>query len=218
MVIYHLLKQHIIFILTVGRENNINYKKVIKNIESLKMHYSCKLIILTDLDCTHAFIFCFVCFCTQMTDFALRVKTDKGQQVLKDLSSTSTLRILRQKLANLSNISESRVSILVGYPPKPVDLSSLDQTLEEGGVKTGETVIVKELPAEQVPDIVANTMASQRSQPLPEVVTTDSMGCNGILLRQVVPSDNSCLFTSIGYVLGGKLQLVFNIFNLIMLM
>jgi ubiquitin thioesterase OTU1 len=44
---------------------------------------------------------------------------------------------------------------------------------------------------------------SRVEEPRPHIVDS-KLGCPGILMRMVVPPDNSCLFTSIGFVLSGE--------------
>lgn len=135
-----------------------------------------------------------------MASFSLKVKTTKGQYIIKDLTESTTIQDLKAKIQALSNIPLEAVHILLGFPPKPVDLKN-DDTLTLVGIKNGETIIVEEKV----------TIEPPKKETSPPVKLPQSEGLNlddraiddlcmseGILLKQVVPSDNSCLFTSIG--------------------
>lgn len=130
-----------------------------------------------------------------MTALAFKVKSKNGQQILKDLTSDSTVGELKMFLSSISDVSTERVSVLCGYPPKPLDISNDSQKLSDIGLKTGETLIVEEKPA------APSVTLSAESKPVENGVASHEtlVPCRpGILMKKVVPSDNSCLFTSIG--------------------
>lgn len=131
-----------------------------------------------------------------MAGFALKLKTKSGQHVVKGLTPTSTIKELKMKLASLTNIKEPNLHVLSGYPPKPVDLSVCDALLEDSGIVSGDTLIVEEkISVEVVNETARPHVAEQPTS-------------HGILMRKVVPADNSCLFTSIGFVLGGMYTII----------
>lgn len=134
-----------------------------------------------------------------MATLAFKVKSKNGQQILRDLTSDSDVGELKGFLSSISDISAERICVLCGFPPKPLDISDNAKKLSEIGLKSGETLIVEEKPAS-----VSN---ASKPEPKPElkpvengVVSHEPLGpCRpGILMKKVVPSDNSCLFTSIG--------------------
>uniref|UniRef100_A0A2H1VD09 Ubiquitin thioesterase OTU n=1 Tax=Spodoptera frugiperda TaxID=7108 RepID=A0A2H1VD09_SPOFR len=138
-----------------------------------------------------------------MTALAFKVKSKNGQQILKDLTSDSTVGELKMFLSSISDVSTERVSVLCGYPPKPLDISNDSQKLSDIGLKTGETLIVEEKPA------APSVTLSAESKPVENGVASHEtlVPCRpGILMKKVVPSDNSCLFTSIGFVLNGNVD------------
>ncbi|XP_041970882.1 ubiquitin thioesterase OTU1 [Aricia agestis] len=139
-----------------------------------------------------------------MTALAFRVKSKNGQQTLKDLTSDSTVGELKMFLSSVSDISLDRICVLCGYPPKPLDISNDDKTITDIGLKTGETLIVEE---KTVPTTATVTKPDQ-TKPVENGVTQEpTVPCRpGILMKKVVPSDNSCLFTSIGFVLKGTID------------
>lgn len=128
--------------------------------------------------------------------YTLRLKTKEGQQIV-NLIATDNVGTLKEKIAQLSQISCNRLNVLGGFPPKPLDLSDLTKPLSAVGITNGDTLIVNEkhademTPASNTED--ADSLLAQRLADEEMEITVD-----GILLKQVVPSDNSCLFTSIG--------------------
>lgn len=126
-----------------------------------------------------------------MAGFALKVKTKTGQQILSNLTPDSTVKELRTALSNVSNIPENRLLVLSGYPPKSIDVSRDSLVLKDSGIKSGDTLILEEKPA--------------AAEPVEQPVLEPS-NAKGILMKQVVPADNSCLFSSIHFVLNGKVE------------
>lgn len=134
-----------------------------------------------------------------MAALAFKVKSKNGQQVLKDLTSESTVGELKLFLSSISDVSVEKVCVLCGYPPKPIDVSDDNKTLTEIGLKTGETLIVEEKsgPCLKATQTAVPTIR-EPSRPVENGTSHDTPGRPGILMKKVVPSDNSCLFTSIG--------------------
>jgi len=138
-----------------------------------------------------------------MTGFALKVKTKAGQQVLRTLTSNSTIQELKTQLSALGNVPVSRLQVLTGFPPKVFDLSGDSKLLSEAGISSGDTLILEEKPANVESQSTKTTNSSEQSR---HHVSENQDGCPGILMKQVVPADNSCLFTSIHFVLNGKVD------------
>ncbi|XP_013200225.1 ubiquitin thioesterase Otu1 [Amyelois transitella] len=139
-----------------------------------------------------------------MTAVAFKVKSKNGQQILKDLTSDSTVGELKLFLSSIADVGCERICVLIGYPPKPLDISDDEKKICEIGLKTGETLIVEEKVG-----AVTKPETSQPTKPVENgVASHETIGpCRpGILMKKVVPSDNSCLFTSIGFVLNGNVD------------
>jgi hypothetical protein len=105
-----------------------------------------------------------------------------------------------------SGICESRLKLLAGFPPKTLDLVNATQALSDVGIKSGDVIMAQERPASPAaptPAVPAPTLVI----PDPSYYSELPSGA-GMLLRHVVPSDNSCLFTSIGYVLNGMYSIL----------
>lgn len=172
--------------------------------------------------------------------FSVKIKSKNGQFIVKDLSNNTTVADLKQRIAQMTQIKQAQLHILIGFPPRPLDLGAKDnhRTLEATGICSGETLICEEKPeSESVVEIESTTsveddealarrlQAEEEEQQLKLVVAAataidgadippgvalpppGSMGnFNGILLKKVVPADNSCLFTSVRFVLNGKVD------------
>lgn len=139
-----------------------------------------------------------------MGGFMLKVKTKQGHHVVDNLSADETIGNLKSKIAELTKIPADGLNVLVGFPPKPLDLSANENLLSSSGIINGDTLIVEE---KSIPDVVPqqhrnnlqleeDILLAQRLANQEENATC--VETQGILLKQVVPSDNSCLFTSIG--------------------
>ncbi|XP_017071349.1 ubiquitin thioesterase OTU1 [Drosophila eugracilis] len=172
--------------------------------------------------------------------FSVKLKSKKGQFIVNDLNEHTTLGELKTKIVQATAIQAPQLHVLVGYPPKPLDLSQQQEQrdLKTVGINSGETLIVEEkaAPAPTATPIVpgASTMAddealARRLQAEEEAQLLEATGgapaqaselllpaaptesgpngdFNGILLKKVVPADNSCLFTSVRFVLNGKVD------------
>lgn len=145
----------------------------------------------------------------------LKVKTKTGQHIVKDLTGTDTIETLCSKLALLTGIASDRLSVLLGYPPKHLNLVETSNTLTGSGIKNGETLIVDEKAVGEcgggggagVTQAVPRDHSTADALLAAAVSGDKAFHSEGILLKRVVPSDNSCLFTSIGFLLNGRVDL-----------
>lgn len=119
-----------------------------------------------------------------MSSLTLKVKTKQGEQIVTGLQANHTIEQLKTRLASLTNIQPDRLNVLMGFPPKKLDLSDNALSLEASGVQNGVKLIVDESAVPVVIDKAA--VSDEVCEPA------------GVLVRKEVPSDNSCLFTSIG--------------------
>lgn len=116
----------------------------------------------------------------------LRVRTKSGILRINNLSLKSSLKDLKKSIASVAGLDETNFKILFGYPPKQLTTTNENTSLEKNSIRNGEIFTLEE------------TKTSQVSCP----VRTNSQIC-----RKVVPADNSCLFTSINYLMSGVLDL-----------
>ncbi|KMQ84662.1 ubiquitin thioesterase otu1-like protein [Lasius niger] len=133
-----------------------------------------------------------------MAGFVLRVKTKSGQKIVNGLAPQDKVSQLKAKLAELTGVPVAALHVLVGFPPKPVDLDTADVSIERVGIISGDTLIVeeKQIVFNRPNDFGRSHIVDQES----------FIDAPGVLMRKVVPADNSCLFTSVGYVLNGKVD------------
>ncbi|XP_043289694.1 ubiquitin thioesterase OTU1 [Venturia canescens] len=153
-----------------------------------------------------------------MAGFVLRVKTKSGQKVVKGLKPTDRVSLLKDKLSDITGIKNDMIHVLVGFPPKPLDLNNDDLTLSETNITSGDTLIVEEkiriideksnlTAVNKNIKSITNEDNDDNNLPRSHIVNSDSFADTpGILMKKIVPADNSCLFTSVGYVLNGKID------------
>ncbi|CAH1176410.1 unnamed protein product [Phaedon cochleariae] len=138
-----------------------------------------------------------------MTRFALRVKMKSGHQVVNNLSHDSTIEDLKQTLSSLSNIPINKLCVLSGFPPKVLDITKDNLNLSSCGLSSGDTLILEEKTVSDSEEKAktASTLGSRDNADVQQHIESP-----GILMKFVVPADNSCLFTSINFVLNGKVD------------
>lgn len=131
-----------------------------------------------------------------MGAFSLKIKTKKGQHIISNLCDKDTIGSLKEKIAELTKIGRESINILCGFPPRQLDYSNDNIILSELKIVNGDTLIIDEKP---IAATTASSNVSNDSSTIGERLQNDIIApIEGILLKKVVPSDNSCLFTSIG--------------------
>lgn len=136
------------------------------------------------------------------TAFALKIKSKSGHHIIKSLTPESTIKDLVCELEAITKVSSKSLQVLNGYPPKPFDISNEDITLTACGLKSGETLIIEEKLANKKNE---STNASGFNSEQIVKAVSEQEACSGILLKKIVPADNSCLFTSFHFVLNRKI-------------
>ncbi|XP_075471313.1 ubiquitin thioesterase OTU1 isoform X1 [Ascaphus truei] len=124
----------------------------------------------------------------------LRCKTRDGTQLLQGLTDLSSIRELKERIAGLTGISGPMQRVMVGFPPENLDLNNGEATLRDLPIKSGDTLIVEEDKTKR------KTELSPASKPS---LNDRIVSAQPAIARRVVPADNSCLFTSIYYVVEG---------------
>lgn len=139
-----------------------------------------------------------------MTALSLRIKSREGQHVISDLGSGSSICSLKQRVSQLTHIPVYALRLLQGFPPRPLDIADEQQTLAALRLTAGDVLIAEE--EQQVSEEEANRRNEeiqerlQGGAPAPQRGPVCSAVPDGILMRRVVPANNSCLFTSIDFV------------------
>ncbi|KAI4492349.1 hypothetical protein M0804_002140 [Polistes exclamans] len=135
-----------------------------------------------------------------MAGFVLRVKTKSGQKVVNGLVPQDKVAALKSKLADVTGISVDALHVLGGFPPKAINLDNGSATIMDSGIVSGDTLIVEEKQ-------VINGAQIETEIGRSHIVNDETfLNTPGVLMKMVVPADNSCLFTSVGYVLNGKVD------------
>lgn len=127
------------------------------------------------------------------SNFVLRCKTKKGAFTLTDLSHDSTVEDMKLSLAKLTAVNPESMKFLGGYPPKPLATENGDEKLSDLNIHSGDTLIMeikKDIPENVPKGAEGNAIQDAR------------MNQSAIMMRRVVPSNNSCLFTSIQLILS----------------
>lgn len=123
----------------------------------------------------------------------LRFRYKSAVNVCQTLNSTNTVEHLKDTVAAITGLKPANVNLLVGYPPKPLkNFDNPNLTLGDLNIKSGETVIVETVNA--TPYLKCN----QDIGPHPYISN------QGTLIKKVVPADNSCLFTSVYFIVSGR--------------
>lgn len=137
-----------------------------------------------------------------MSDVVLRLKCRSGTFPMT-IPLNCPISGLKEQVSVLSEIPVASIKLLFGFPPKSIQELG---TVEDAGLKSGDTIIAE----------VDSTSASaqqlkvQTESNILKHVTEQEVGDEvPLILRKVVPADNSCLFTSMGFVLGGNINLIF---------
>lgn len=144
-----------------------------------------------------------------MPGLTLKLKTKTGQQhIVSNLDKDgTTVGALKQKITELTAIPGAGLHAVLGFPPfKQLDFSRDEAPIASIGISNGDTLIVEEKQLSQAErdQLEAAKRLEQDEKLAKELAAQEGGdlgvggGFGGILLKQVVPSDNSCLFTSIG--------------------
>lgn len=150
-----------------------------------------------------------------LNKFSLKLKTKDGNVELKDhVNSETSLSELRNIVSNTVSIPSSNIKILFGYPRKMLNLTKTE-SIAQAGIKAGDTLFVEEscdsstgLSVSSVSfNYAEDTTKSASLDEKQHISENMPREVKGIFLKKEVPSDNSCLFTSMGFVLSGNLLL-----------
>ncbi|XP_032898877.1 ubiquitin thioesterase OTU1 [Amblyraja radiata] len=123
----------------------------------------------------------------------LQCKAKNGTHLMRGLTSTSSVQELKDKVEELTGVPSALQKILVGFPPTSLDLRNGDLALKDCAINSGDTLIVEE---------ERDVMKAKASISKLGAESSDKNAFSQ-LTRHVVPADNSCLFTSVHYVVEG---------------
>jgi hypothetical protein len=98
----------------------------------------------------------------------------------------------------------------MGFPPKIIEHDQHEKTLKDLNIRSGETLVVEESDTlilnrkdNEAPQITPSHYSNVPPPPNQTDYTIGTAPDAGVMLRRVIPSDNSCLFSALAYDLEG---------------
>lgn len=146
------------------------------------------------------------------TPLILRVRSKKGVARLQSLTANSSLKDLKHQITDTTGIEYSNIKIMKGYPPTALDTSNENATLQTLYLKDGELLTIEECSSsgEKQQSNESKTALSEKSNTKSSTSVSlpkEAKKTDGVF-RKVVPANNSCLFTSVHFVMeNGVLNL-----------
>lgn len=121
---------------------------------------------------------------------------------LEGLLSSSTVADLLEKIWLMTEVPPHAQRILSGFPRKQLLWKSKDDLLSSVDIRSGDTLIIEEDKC--APKVLMDSYKK-----------TLCGAALGKITRKVVPADNSCLFSSVSYVMLGDTSYASELRNLI---
>lgn len=115
----------------------------------------------------------------------LRIKSKTNTFNLRKLQPESTYRELCLAISDVTKLNPENLTLRIGFPPKVLENVKPNAILSAIPIQSGETLIVEALA----------------DKPPTEFTSTEK------LQRQVIPADNSCLFTSVNFCITNSVDL-----------
>uniref|UniRef100_T1JAT8 Ubiquitin thioesterase OTU n=1 Tax=Strigamia maritima TaxID=126957 RepID=T1JAT8_STRMM len=127
------------------------------------------------------------------SSWRLRCIGPRGSFVVSGLTGESSVNDLLADIASASGIAQRRVRLLTRFPPMPrptpINIPDNRKTLASVGIRSGDLLHIEE----------SDESAEELLSAVP-----------GILMKHVVPADNSCLFNAVAYALSGSSAQILN--------
>ncbi|GAB5361075.1 hypothetical protein AAMO2058_000683500 [Amorphochlora amoebiformis] len=133
--------------------------------------------------------------------YRFRLRIPGGQSaVIQGINSDAKVSDLAEKIKEVSKIAPSRQMIKFGYPPAELK-SGPNTLLSASGIRSGVTIMVSEGPPKPL-WVRATVEEKEEKNKGKNKNSSGSESKEGgwAIKRVVVPDDNSCLFTAVGYV------------------
>lgn len=139
-----------------------------------------------------------------------RLKSKHG--VTTWTSTATNIGRLVQEIQGVSELnpqSEAIQAIKVGFPPKPVQITNAEATLQDSGVRDGDQLLVEFGGTGTITESksiypstedVLGTSTATRATDIPSVFIPE---LNQYLILRNIPDDNSCLFNATSYAVNG---------------
>mmetsp|Transcript_55091 Transcript_55091/g.131283 ORF Transcript_55091/g.131283 Transcript_55091/m.131283 type:complete len:314 (+) Transcript_55091:80-1021(+) len=130
-----------------------------------------------------------------MPPLTFRLRHSGGQATLPDIPEDATVADLKELVSQKTGIAAARQLLKVaGTPPTALPQDDVTKRLTDVGCRNRDTIIVED-------GLAAEIAALAAKHDLPAATPSDKVQK---IERHVVPSDNSCLFTSVAYLTRGQ--------------
>jgi len=128
--------------------------------------------------------------------------------MIESLSGDNTVQDLKAIILSITGVDPSALRVLIGFPPRELNLRNDFQKLDELlSHQNRETLIIEEVIDNYDKHRSRNRSTNQLiSNAYSDVMQSSSRSDTipaGVLMRRVVPANNSCLFTSVYFALSG---------------
>ncbi|GFT49141.1 ubiquitin thioesterase OTU1 [Nephila pilipes] len=139
--------------------------------------------------------------------YILRCESMLGTFTLTELNFDSTVEDLRVILLKLTAVKRNALKIFVGYPPKLLAIENGNLMLTELNILSGDTIIIEIKKDEPGDALEEAALGAQRNDIRAALRAEENyfkdevMNHPAIMMRYVVPSNSSCLFTSVNFTL-----------------
>ncbi|EDV19901.1 uncharacterized protein TRIADDRAFT_32815 [Trichoplax adhaerens] len=143
----------------------------------------------------------------------LRCLSKGGSHNINTLRDNNTVADLCNHIYKITGIMAQDQKILYGYPREQLDLSRPEQLLKTLPISSGDRIYI-EFQQNTTPPRNENSTDQSKKPPSYSQRRNVNIIPRYILIRQV-PADNSCLFSSISYLLTSNLQTVEELRSLI---
>lgn len=144
------------------------------------------------------------------SNLCFKLRTPKGQFSIENISPSLTLKDFKLQLSKKTGIKSEQLTIKSGYPPKEISHSSINTPIKSLDISNGDLLIIEEnlkIPLEPQKNSPKSHQNKEKVLDLSSIPAEQTPNKEGlIMIRRVVPADNSCLFRSIAYNLNPKAQ------------
>lgn len=143
-------------------------------------------------------------------NLCFKLRTPKGQFSIENISPSITLKDFKRELSKKTGIKSEQLRVKCGYPPKEISEFPGTTPIKSLDISNGDLLIIEENPnkssesQENSSQTDTNTKKTLDFSSIPAEQVPNKDGL--IMIRRVVPADNSCLFRSVAYNLNPKAQ------------
>lgn len=136
-------------------------------------------------------------------NLSLKLRSPKGIISLENISPLITLSEFKNQISAKTNIPPASLIIKVGYPPKNIAKSKDSTVIKDFEITSGDLIIIEEDLT--IPKPKSEPKNKEYSLDLNSIASEQTPNKDGlIMIRRIIPADNSCLFHAISFNLNPK--------------